>query len=289
MSDNSRDRQAPVTGATRVAAVIGSPVRHSLSPVIHNAAFAAANVDAVYLALPVDAGAGADAVHAMRTFAMLGLSVTMPHKAEVLEACDRLSDMAAALGSANCLYWSGDSIVGDNTDGEGFVRGLADELAVDPAGMRCVVLGAGGAARAVVRALATAEAAEVVVINRSADRATEAAAHAGAAGRVGSQRDLADADLVVNATPLGMAGTPAQGELPFDVAAVRHDTVVSDLIYNPAQTPLLAQAAARGLTHQNGLSMLVFQAAVAFERWTGIDAPIEAMKAAVASALIERQ
>jgi len=258
-----------------------------LSPVIHNAAFAAAEVDAVYLALPVAEGDGAEAVAAMRRFDMLGLSVTMPHKAAVLDACDVLSDMAAALGSANCLYWRDGAIHGDNTDGEGFVRGLGDELAVAPAGLRCAVLGAGGAARAVVRALAGAGARDVVVVNRSPDRAAAAAEHAGAAGRVGSSDDLADADVIINATPLGMAGTSAAHELAFDVDVARNDAVVCDLIYNPTETPLLAAAAARGLTHQNGLSMLVFQAAVAFEHWTGVDAPLAAMKSAVAAAIAE--
>ncbi len=274
-----------ITGHTRLATVIGSPVRHSFSPAIHNAAFGATGFDAIYTATPVAPGDAASAVDAMRRFDWLGMSVTMPHKTDVLAACDVVSPTAEALQSGNCVYWQGDSIAADSTDGAGFVRGLASELDVDAAGLRCVMVGAGGAARAVVRALVEAGAAEVVVVNRNLERAGEAAAHAAERGRVGSTTDLVDADLVINSTPLGMAGAGHETAVPFDVDLLRDDAVVSDLIYHPAQTPLLRAAADRGLRHQNGLAMLVFQAAVAFEHWTGIDAPIEAMQSAVAEAL----
>lgn len=273
-----------ITGHTRLAAVIGSPVRHSMSPAIHNAAFAATGFDGVYLAMPVEAGRAAVAVQAMREYEWLGLSVTMPHKPDVLPECDVVTGAAQALGAANCLFWSDDKIVGDNTDGEGYVRGLADGLDVSPQGLRCAMVGAGGAARAVVRALADAGAAEIVVVNRNAERAADAAGHAGDVGRVGSLDDLASADLVINATPLGMAGAGHDDAVPFDVTSLRDDAIVSDLIYHPAETPLLRAAAARGLRHQNGLPMLVFQAAVAFEHWTGIAAPIAEMQAAVSAA-----
>lgn len=274
-----------ISGTTRLAAVIGDPVRHSMSPVIHNAAFAACGVDGVYVALPVAAGHADDAVAAMRLFDWFGLSVTMPHKQQVMAACDALTDAAQALGAVNCVFWDGERVVGDNTDGEGFVRGLAAELAVDVGGLRGVVVGAGGAAGAVVRSLAAAGAADIAVINRTTERAEQAASLAGAAGRVGSWQDLAGADLVVNATPLGMASTPGEGTLPFDVAVLGEHAVVSDLIYHPAETPLLAEARARGLRTQNGLAMLVHQAVAQFEHWTGEPAPVEAMTAAARTAL----
>jgi len=274
-----------ISGHTRLATVIGSPVRHSFSPAIHNAAFAATGFDAVYTATPVAPGEAASAVDAMRRFEWLGMSVTMPHKTDVLAACDIVSPAAAALQSGNCIYWQGDSVAADSTDGEGFVRGLAAELDVDVAGLRCAMVGAGGAARAVVRALVDAGADSVVVVNRNAARGAEAAAHAADRGRVGTMADLGDVDLVINGTPLGMAGAGHEDATPFDVDALRDDAVVSDLIYHPAETPLLRAAADSGLRCQNGLSMLVFQAAVAFEHWTGIDAPIAAMQAAVAEAL----
>lgn len=269
------------TGATRIAAVIGSPVRHSLSPAIYNSAFAEVGFDAVFGAFPVKPGQGGGAVTAMRTLGLMGLAVTMPHKADVAAAADRLDPAAAALGAANHLYWDGDEIVADNTDGEGFVRGLAAELGVQVTGVDVVLVGAGGSARSIAAALGAAGAGSVTVINRSADRAVECAGFAGPVGRVGSADDLAGADLVINATPIGMGSTRTAAETPFDVAAVGPDAVVADLIYHPAQTPLLAAAADRGLRHQNGVAMLVHQAVKQFENWTGLPAPVEAMTAAV--------
>ena len=141
-----------VTAATRVAAVIGDPVRHSLSPAIHNAAFAAAGLDWVYVAFEVPAGRAADAIRAMDVLGIDGLSVTMPHKADVAAAVDSCTPDALALGAVNCVVRRHGRTTGHSTDGDGFLWGLQDDLSVDPSGLRCVVLGAGGAARAVVRA-----------------------------------------------------------------------------------------------------------------------------------------
>ena len=262
-----------LTGETRLAAVIGWPVRHSRSPVIHNAAFAATGLDWAYVALPVAPGDVAGAVAGMRHLGIEGLSVTMPHKAAVAAVVDRLSADAVALGAVNCVAREGDALVGHNTDGSGFVASLR-EAGVDPAGMRCVVLGAGGAARAVVRALAGAGAAWVGVHNRSAGRAEQAALLAGAAGAVATTGDLAAADLVVNATPVGMGDDDG---MPFDPARCAAHAVVADLVYHPEVTPLLAAADRAGLRTVGGLGMLVHQAAGAFRLWTGADAPIGAM------------
>lgn len=274
----------PISGSTRLAAVIGDPVRHSISPAIHNAAFAACGVDGVYVALPVAAGNAAQAIAAMRTFDWFGLSVTMPHKQAVLAECDELTAAAEQLRAVNCVFWRDGRIVGDNTDGVGFVRGLHADLAVDPAGLRCVVVGAGGAAGAVVRSLADAGATAVTVLNRTVDRARAVASLGGEAGRVGEPEDLRSADLVVNATPVGMGSTGLGEHIPFDVSLLRADAVVSDLIYHPTETRLLALARARGLRAQNGLAMLVYQAVTQFEHWTGTDAPVEAMRAAATDA-----
>ncbi len=272
-----------ISGATRLAAVIGWPVRHSLSPAIHNAAFAAAGLDWAYVALEVRSERGADAVAAMRTLGIEGLSVTMPHKAAVAGAVDARTDAAEVLGAVNCVFRDGDRLVGDNTDGEGFVDGLRLDHGVDPAGRRCLVVGAGGAARAVVRALAASGATEVAVLNRTRSRAEEAARLAGGAGRVADPADVAGADLVVDATPMGMTG---QGGGPDDgspewASSLHAGQVVADLVVDPVRTPLLGVAAARGATTVDGLSMLVHQAAHAFRRWTGVEPPLDAMRAAV--------
>jgi shikimate dehydrogenase len=277
-----------VTGATRLAGVIGSPVRHSLSPTILNAAFAAAGLDWVYLAFEVPPGAGGAAVDAMRTLGLGGLSVTMPHKAAASAAVDERTGAAAALGAVNCVAWAGDRLVGDNTDGAGFVDALRLDEGYDLAGRRCAVVGAGGAGRAVVLALAEAGAAEIVVVNRSRDRAEQAASLGEPVARVGDHRDIAGAELIVNATPLGMAAGAAGARLPLDPAAVGPDHTVADLVYHPLTTPLLAAAAARGARCVTGLGMLVHQAGHAFRRWTGQDPPLAVMAAAARSELDRR-
>jgi shikimate dehydrogenase len=277
---------APPDGATRVAAVIGDPVRHSLSPTLHNAAFAALGLAWVYVAFEVPGGAAARAVEGMRALGIEGLSVTMPHKAAVAEAVDRCSDVASRLGAVNCVRRSGGDLVGENTDGAGFLASLREDAAFDPAGQRCLVLGAGGAARAVVLALASAGAAEVAVVNRTPSRAADAAS---LAGRVGVVRDVDAADgaaLIVNATPLGMAGTGADGaNSPIDPARIGPGQIVADLVYHPLRTALLDVAQSRGAVQVNGLGMLLHQAALAFEHWTGHPAPIEAMRVAALARL----
>jgi shikimate dehydrogenase len=302
------------TGATHVTAVIGCPVRHSLSPVMHNAAFRALGLDWVYVAFEVPPGSARSALAAMRALGIAGLNVTMPHKSDVAAAVDRLTPTAQALGAVNTVMRAprGDELVGENTDGPGFIDALRIDEGFDPAGRRCVVIGAGGAARAVVRALADARAAEITVVNRTAARASAAASLAGAAGRVGVAADAAEADLIVNATPLGMATAAGSGgmataagsggmataagsgdralapELPVDPATLGAGQLVVDLVYHPAVTPLVEAARARGAAAANGLGMLIHQAAHTIRLWTGEDPPLEVMSAAALGELSRR-
>lgn len=270
------------SGETRLAAVIGWPVRHSLSPVIHNAAFAATRLDWVYLALPVAPGSVPGAIVGMRTLGIEGLSVTMPHKAPVAAALDHLTADATALGAVNCVFRDGDRLVGDNTDGTGFVDALRRDEDLDPTGMRCVVFGAGGAARAVVRSLAASGAERVTVVSRRHQPAHAASLLAGARGAVGDASAAVSADLVVNATPVGMGDDTA---MAFDPTVLDDETVVADLVYHPETTALLAAATESGLRTVGGLGMLVHQAARAFERWTGTPAPVAVMAESARSAL----
>ncbi len=181
----------------------------------------------------------------------------------------------------NSIAWEGDELVGDNTDGAGLVASLRHDEGIDPAGLRCAVLGAGGAARSVIWALAHAGASEVVVVNRSADRAEVAAALAGPVGRVGTPADVAGAQLVVNATSVGMGAEPgAAGPLPCDPSPIGPGQVVVDLVYQPLVTPLLALAAERGARPVDGLGMLVHQAAISIRRWVGVEPDLEAMAVA---------
>ncbi len=280
-----------LNGGTRLAALIGDPVRHSQSPAIHNAAFAALGLDWVFLAFEVSAGDAGAALEGMRGLGIDGLSVTMPHKTDVAHLVDELSDQARRLDAANCVVRDGRRLVGHNTDGTGFLASLAeDPVRFDPAGRRCLVVGAGGAARAVIAALAAAGASEVIVVNRTAERADAAALLAGQVGRAGRPdelaRDLGAADLVVHATSVGMDGI----SLPFGaegIAAIAPHAVVADLIYLPRVTPLLAAASERGLSTVGGLGMLVHQAAAAFTLWTGRPAPLEVMAIAAEAGLAD--
>ncbi|MDZ7677211.1 MAG: shikimate dehydrogenase [Acidimicrobiales bacterium] len=271
-----------IGATTQLAAVIGHPVRHSLSPVLHNAAFDALGLDWVYLALEVAPDRGEAAVRAVAALGLRGLSVTMPHKDAAAAAVDELSPVAATLGAVNCVVNRDGVLVGENTDGDGLVASLRTDHGIDPHGMRCVVIGAGGAARSVILALAEAGASEVGVVNRTHARGLQAAALAGGAGRVVAADAVAAADLVVNATPIGMvSGSPEAPAIPLDPTLLGPGQVVADLVVHPLRTRLLDEAERRGAMAVPGLGMLVHQAGLAFSLWTGHPAPIEAMWQAV--------
>lgn len=275
----------PLSGRTRVVGVIGDPVVHSLSPTLHNAAFEALGLDWVYVAFPVPRGRGAEAVAAVPALGLAGFNVTMPHKEDVAGACHELTADAAALRSVNTVVARPDGrTLGDSTDGPGFLDALADE-AIGVDGRPVLVLGAGGAARAVVLALGHAGAA-VTVAARRPDAAEAAAALAPDAGAVpiGAVDPSAFA-VVVNATPLGMSGGDT---LPVAPESLHAGQAVVDLVYHPADTPLLTAARAQGATAVNGLGMLLHQAARSFTLWTGEPAPLDAMRDAVTAALATR-
>jgi len=221
-----------------------------------------------------------EALGGMRALGIRGLSVTLPHKEDTAAAVDELSATAAALGAANTVVVVGDGrLRGENTDAAGFLASLAD-AEVDVAGRRCVVRGAGGAARAVVWALAGAGATEVVVVpGRDRARAQATASLAGDVGRVGTAAEVAGAGIVVNATPLGLDGGP---DLAVDPALLGPGQVVVDLIPRPT-TALLEAAGARGAQAVDGLGMLVHQGALAFRMWTGCEPPLDVMRAAARS------
>lgn len=269
---------------------MGDPVTHSLSPLLHNTAFAELGLDWISVGFPVPAGSAEQALVGLRALGLAGISVTMPHKAEVAARVDERTGVAEMLGAVNCVIRVGDRLVGDNTDGYGFLASLARAAGFDPRHRRCLVIGAGGAARAVVLALAEADAAEVVVVNRTAARAEAAAALAGAVGRVGSPADAAGVDLVVQATPAGLKGSISEKVAPVVVAGLlTPGQVAVDLVYHPLETPWLAGARAQGATVVGGLGMLVHQAAAQIEAWTGRSAPVEAMWDAAARALAEER
>ena len=273
-----------ISATTRVAAAIGSPVRHSLSPALHNAGFAATGVDWVYAAFEVEPGQAAAALDAMRVLGLGGLSVTMPHKEAVAGLVDELDPAAAALRSVNTVVPLGDGrLKGYSTDGAGFVASLAAQE-VEVEGKHVCVIGAGGAARAIVDALARAGATRITVVNRTADRAQVAADVAPGIATVGSADAVGDCDIVVNATSIGM-GTD---EMPLDAGLLNEYQVVADIVYHPRRTALLAAARDRGLRTVEGLGMLVHQAVMQQQLWTGTRPPATVMWAAAERELASR-
>jgi shikimate dehydrogenase len=279
--------------STRPVAVLGWPVRHSLSPVLHNAAFAEADLDLVYLALPVPPERLAEVVAALGAVEALGANVTVPHKVAVADLCDVLTEEARLIGAVNTLHFTDEGLVGDNTDATGLRDALERDVGL-AAGQPALLLGTGGAARAAAVA-AGRLGLSMVVAGRRPDAAAEIAALATTAGAADAVAcDLRDEDalseavtrarLVVNTTPLGMAGE----SLPGPCHRLTAEQVAYDLVYTPARTPFLADAERAGAAVHNGLGMLVGQAAASFERWTGRPAPRETMLAAAQRALGER-
>lgn len=275
-----------VSAATRVAAVLGYPVRHSRSPALHNAAFAAAGIDARFVAFevaPADLGA---AVAGMRAMGFLGASITVPHKQAVMACCDRIDPVAEAIGAVNCLAFDGADLVGHNTDAGGFADSVA-ELGVSVAGASVVLLGSGGASRALAAGLAEAGATRIVVAARTPANADWAGRYAGTVAWTEAALAplLAACDLLVDCTPVGLkADGDGNYPAPVDVTATRSDCVVASLVYH-RKPALLAAAAACGRTTLDGAGMLVYQGARAFSLWTGQAAPVQDMWRAMRASL----
>jgi shikimate dehydrogenase len=269
-----------ISGRTRVAGIIGWPVEHSLSPAMHNAAFAALDLDWLYAAFPVRPARVEEAVCGLAAAGCAGLNATIPHKRAVLDACSSVSAAVSAIGAANTLVPDGEGgWRGDNTDAEGFLRALDEQAPLDLAGADVLLVGAGGAARAVAFAL-RGRGARVRVANRTPAAAAELG------DPVPFSVDAMDlvagqSALVVNATSLGLHGDEAPAELPL--AGLGPGQVAADVVYRPGGTPWLAAAAARGARAVDGLGMLLHQGAAAFEQWTGRSPPVEVMREALAA------
>lgn len=270
------------------AGVLGWPLEHSLSPAIHNAAFRRLGLDWVYLPFAVPPEDLKAAVEGLRVLGSVGVNVTMPHKQAIVEHLDDVSGDAEAVGAVNTVQRVGERLVGHNTDVDGFLAFANDDAGLRIEGSRCLVLGAGGAARAIVHALDHAGAAEIAVAAR---RTAEAASVAGvatvAAARTLEWEELAGTsarfDIIVNATPLGMSGHD-----PLPRLELTEGQAVVDLIYDPPETPLVEAAKQAGGAGWGGLGMLVHQAAASLRIWTGQEAPTEAMSVAALHALSRR-
>lgn len=280
-----------ISGRTKVCALIGDPVDHSLSPSIHNAAFEAMGLDYVYVALRVAPESLSDALYGIRALNFHGLNVTMPHKASVVRYLDGLNDDAKRIGAVNTVLNSKGRLIGYNTDGFGALQALRGK-GVEPEGRKIVILGAGGASRAIVYSLSRLSC-QVSILNRTPERAeglvlefskgAQARLSWGPLDRESLARELEDADILVNATPLGMR--PLDSESPVASRFLRPDLAVFDLVYDPPETRLLKEAKAIGAKVVEGLDMLIFQGAASFEIWTGCRAPIDLMAKVAREAL----
>lgn len=261
-----------LTGEAKVAGVIGWPVAHSKSPRLHGHWLTQYGVDGAYVPLPVSPDDLADAVRALSKLGFKGANVTVPHKAAAAELCDDLEPHARRLGVVNTLICTRDGVRGANTDGLGFLNNLFHGAPNwRPESAPAVVLGAGGAARAVVVALLDAGAREIRVLNRTRAKAESLAQEFGEHIRVFAWGDWAQAfpgaGLLVNTTSLGMTGQPA---LSVDLTPLPTSALVNDIVYRPLETDLLAAARARGNPVVDGLGMLLHQAVPGFQAWFGV-------------------
>ncbi len=273
--------------------IIGHPLGHTLSPLMHNTAFQELGLPYYYEAEDVPPDGLAEVVGRFRAEGVVGLSVTIPHKEAILPFLDEVDEEVERLGAANTVVLVEGRFVGTNTDGIGFMRSLKEDGGYDPEGRSAVVLGAGGAARAVAAHLALSGADSVVIANRTLSRAERLATDlARAVGRqcfeplpleaTATAEAIRQADCLINATSVGMAG---DRRLPVPAALIEPHLVVYDIVYRPLVTPLLEAALARGASIINGLGMLVYQGAEAFRRWTGQEMPIDIVRSTLEAAL----
>ena len=274
------------------AYLLAHPAGHSLSPVMHNAAFRELRLNARYEALDVTSDELPDVMARLRQEESYGANVTVPHKLTVLPFMDELTEAAQAIGAVNTIINRDGQLIGDNTDATGFLRGLIEDADLEPRGRRAVLLGAGGAGRAVAYALLTAGVGQLQIFNRTQEKAEKVALEFSDYGSTevvdfrGLETAVRGADLLVNTTSVGLEHEGINPDLsPLPPGLLPHQGLVCDLIYRPEKTRLLRDAEGEGLKTQNGVPMLVHQGAEAFRAWTGEDAPVSVMMDAVQGAL----
>jgi len=284
-----------VSGKTKVYGVIGDPIEHSLSPAMHNAAFEASKLDCVFLAFKVKSDGVGDAMSGMRALSIQGLNVTMPHKNAVISFLDEVDQTATLLNAVNTIKNNNGKLYGFDTDGVGALAALR-ENGFKAKGKKVVLLGAGGAARAIAFALAR-EADELSILNRTLKSAAELAdllkqefnanVIAYTLSPLAVKANVADADLLINATSVGMKPNPKQTLVAPEW--LKPDSAVMDIVYDPIETKLAKDAKAAGAKVVSGLEMLIYQGAASFEMWTGCSAPVEVMRKAALKQLKKAQ
>jgi shikimate dehydrogenase len=280
-----------ISGKTKVCGVIGDPIEHTLSPVMHNAAFEALKLDYTFLAFNVKPALVGDAVNGMRALGIVGLNVTMPHKKVVAPYLNEMDPTAKFLNAVNTIHNREGKLFGYNTDGVGALRALR-ENGVEPKGKKVLLLGAGGAATAIACTLAK-ETECLVILNRTPQPALELAnlLHETLRRKVvgdalsprAIKNNLADCDVLINATCVGMK--PNADQTPVPAELLKPDLAVMDIVYNPIETKLAKDAKAAGAKVVSGVEMLIYQGAASFEIWTGCKAPVEVMRKAALNQL----
>ncbi|NOX20586.1 MAG: shikimate dehydrogenase [Nitrospirae bacterium] len=264
-----------INASTKITGIIGWPVEHSKSPLMHNAAFDALGLNFCYIAMPVKPEALEEAIKGIKALNFLGINVTIPHKETVMKYLDRIDEEARFIGAVNTIKNEDGMLVGYNTDGRGFMESLTEE-GIDTTGKNVFIVGVGGAARAVSYYLCQ-KAARLWLHGRNMQKATALANDlkkiSSCVAVTETKDNIQFADIIINATPLGMKDTDP---LPFDPERLRKDQVVCDLIY--WETPLLRAARQQGCKTIDGLGMLLWQGVLAFKIWTGIKPPIELMR-----------
>lgn len=272
-----------ISGKTKIVGIFGYPVEHSLSPHMHNAVFRYLDLDYCYVPFSVSPELIENAIKGIRALNIVGVNVTIPHKERVIPFLDNLSDEAKFIGAVNTITNTEGSLTGFNTDGKGFMNSLA-EADINIAGKRVLILGAGGAARAVGYYICK-EAAKLLIYNRNAGRAESLQTHLYTINKnadaveedlINNKSFFSDIDMIINTTPLGLRSDDL---LPLDVSLLKTHHVVCDLIYR--ETPFLQAASIKGCKTLNGLGMLLWQGALAFEKWTGIQPPVRIMREAL--------
>ena len=277
---------AEITGKTKVAGVFGDPVEHSLSPPMHNAAYRHLGMDWIYVPFLVKPDRLGEAVRGVRAMGLAGVNVTVPHKVAVMAHLDEIDEEARLIGAVNTVVNRDGRLIGYNTDGRGFLRSLQRQAGKDPKGAHVLVLGAGGAALAISCSFALAGAGSVTIANRTPEKAEALAARIGdrvparavrlSQGDPGLEQALATAEVVVHTTTVGMY--PHHDAPPvIPVERLNPKALVCDIVYRPRETALLRAARARGLAVLTGEGMLAYQGAIAFELFTGREAPEELM------------
>lgn len=282
-----REHHEGIGAHTRLVALLGHPVGHSLSPRIHNAAFRAQGLDMAYVAFDVHPERLGSAVEGLRGLGLRGANVTVPHKEAVVRLMDEVDVLARQVGAVNTIVNDDGRLCGYNTDVEGFAAALRSVLPGGAQGETCVLIGAGGAARAVVTALVQGGAQAVWIHNRTTERAEALCAHAAewgsticeAISHARLREALRSARVIVNATPVGLAGAFKNSPVPVDT--VLSDQVVVDLAYGAQATRLVETARENGAVAIDGREMLLMQAAGSYRLWTGLDAPIGAMRESI--------